>query len=182
MMPTAVLLAVAQDETAEEQRLARANFWEFSQAVRGQGASCRGSRGSWPGRRGLWPSLRSGTHGCTFRYEAGPAGYGLYRQLTAMGHRCIVVATSMIPRKSGDRVKTNRRDAMQLARLLRRWLTEVWVPDEALRTVGNRPAQNGGYPGGPRATVLLDRQGTYASAGLFGQVMKTPMSPGLPRG
>jgi transposase len=52
-------------------------------------------------------------------YEPGPTGYGLYRQLTAMGHRCTVVATSMIPRKPGDRVKTNRRDAMQLARLLR---------------------------------------------------------------
>ena len=62
-----------------------------------------------------------------FCYEAGPTGYGLYRQLSEMGHRCTVVAPSMIPRKPGDRVKTNRRDAMQLARLLRAGeLTEVW--------------------------------------------------------
>ena len=71
-----------------------------------------------------------------FCYEAGPTGYGLYRQLTELGHRCTVVAPSMIPRKPGDRVKTNRRDAMQLARLLRAGeLTEVWVPDEAHEAV-----------------------------------------------
>ena len=50
-------------------------------------------------------------------YEAGPTGYGLYRQLTAMGHACTVVAPSLIPTRPGDRVKTNRRDALQLARL-----------------------------------------------------------------
>lgn len=49
-----------------------------------------------------------------FCYEAGPTGYGLYRQIVSMGHECTVVAPSMIPRKPGDRVKTNRRDA-------RRW-------------------------------------------------------------
>src|SRR5689334_8212197 len=49
-----------------------------------------------------------------FCYEAGPTGYGLYRQLTALGHQCTVVAPSLIPRKPGDRVKTNRRDAVQL--------------------------------------------------------------------
>jgi transposase len=67
-----------------------------------------------------------------FCYEAGPTGYGLYRQLTKLGHRCSVVAPSLIPRKPGDRIKTNRRDAQQLARMLRAGeLTEVWVPDEA---------------------------------------------------
>ena len=67
-----------------------------------------------------------------FCYEAGPTGYGLYRQLTALGHDCIVVAPSLIPRKPGVRVKTNRRDAISLARLLRAGeLTPVWVPDEA---------------------------------------------------
>ena len=67
-----------------------------------------------------------------FCYEAGPTGYGLYRQLTKLGHSCSVVAPSLIPRKPGDRVKTNRRDALQLARLLRAdELTAVWVPDEA---------------------------------------------------
>ena len=67
----------------------------------------------------------------TFCYEAGPTGYGLYRQIKSLGHECIVVAPSLIPRKPGDRVKTNRRDAVSLARLLRAGeLTAVWVPDE----------------------------------------------------
>ena len=66
-----------------------------------------------------------------FCCEAGPTGYGWHRQLTAMGHRCTVVAPSLIPRKPGDRLKTNRRDALQLARLLRAGeLTVVWVSDE----------------------------------------------------
>ena len=54
-----------------------------------------------------------------FSYEAGPCGYGLYRYLTRKGFGCHVVAPSLIPRKPGDRVKTDRRDAMTLARLLR---------------------------------------------------------------
>ena len=54
-----------------------------------------------------------------FCYEAGPTGYGLYRLIVALGHACTVVAPSLIPRKPGDRVKTNRRDATTLARLLR---------------------------------------------------------------
>ena len=67
----------------------------------------------------------------TFCYEAGPTGYGLYRLIKGLGHDCIVVAPSLIPKKAGDRVKTNRRDAQDLARLLRAGeLTAVWVPDE----------------------------------------------------
>ena len=70
-------------------------------------------------------------------YEAGPTGYGLYRQVVALGHACTVVAPSLIPRKPGDRVKTNRRDAVTLARLHRAGeLTAVWIPDpthEAMR-------------------------------------------------
>jgi transposase len=73
----------------------------------------------------------------TFCYEAGPTGYGLYRQLTELGHDCIVAAPSLIPSKPGDRVKTNRRDALSLAKQLRAGdLTAVWVPDprhEAMR-------------------------------------------------
>ena len=73
----------------------------------------------------------------TFAYEAGPTGYGLYRQIKNLGHDCIVVAPSLIPHKPGDRVKTNRRDALSLARQLRAGdLTAVWVPDphhEAVR-------------------------------------------------
>ena len=65
-------------------------------------------------------------------YEAGPCGYGLYRQIIDAGHQCMVVAPSSIPVKSGERVKTDRRDAMKLARLLRAGeLTAVWVPDPA---------------------------------------------------
>jgi transposase len=73
----------------------------------------------------------------TFCYEAGPTGYGLYRQIRSLGHACVVVAPSLIPKKPGDRVKTNRRDAVSLARQLRAGeLTAVWVPDprhEAMR-------------------------------------------------
>ncbi|ACA15740.1 transposase IS116/IS110/IS902 family protein [Methylobacterium sp. 4-46] len=66
-----------------------------------------------------------------FCYEAGPTGYGLHRLITELGHSCSVVAPSLIPRKPGDRVKTNRRDAVALAKLLRAGeLTAVWVPDE----------------------------------------------------
>jgi transposase len=68
----------------------------------------------------------------SFCYEAGPCGYGLHRQLTELGHDCMVVAPSLIPIKAGDRVKTDRRDAMMLAKLHRAGeLTSVWVPDNA---------------------------------------------------
>src|SRR3954467_10029644 len=71
-----------------------------------------------------------------FCYEAGPTGYGLYRQILALGHACAVVAPSLIPRRPGDRVKTNRRDSLSLARLLRAAeLTAVWVPDETHEAV-----------------------------------------------
>ena len=73
----------------------------------------------------------------SFCYEAGPCGYGIHRQLRALGWDCQVVAPSLIPKKAGDRVKTDRRDALSLARLHRAGeLTAVWVPDgaqEALR-------------------------------------------------
>ena len=64
-----------------------------------------------------------------FAYEAGPCGYGLSRQIIASGHACEVVAPALIPRKAGERVKTDRRDALGLARLSRAGeLTAVWVP------------------------------------------------------
>jgi len=73
----------------------------------------------------------------SFCYEAGPTGYGLYRQITGLGHDCIVVAPSLIPKKAGDRVKTNRRDALCMVTQFRAGeLTAVWVPDprhEAMR-------------------------------------------------
>jgi transposase len=70
-------------------------------------------------------------------YEAGPTGYGLYRQIQELGHDCMVVAPALIPQRPGERVKTNRRDAVTLARLHRAGeLAGVWVPDarhEAIR-------------------------------------------------
>jgi hypothetical protein len=72
-----------------------------------------------------------------FCYEAGPCGYGIQRRLSTQGHECIVVAPSLIPKRAGDRVKTDRRDAASLAKLHRAGeLTAVWVPDarhEAMR-------------------------------------------------
>jgi len=70
-------------------------------------------------------------------YEAGPCGYGLVRQLTARGYRCEVAAVAKMPRRPGERIKTDRRDALTLARYLRAGeLTPVAVPDtcdEAMR-------------------------------------------------
>jgi transposase len=65
-------------------------------------------------------------------YEAGPTGFVLFWQLTQLGVDCAVVAPSLVPKKPGDRVKTDRRDALKLARSHRSGdLTAVWVPDEA---------------------------------------------------
>jgi transposase len=76
-------------------------------------------------------TLRKGDATLLFCYEAGPCGYGLYRQLLGLGQACQVVAPSLTPKKPGDRVKTDRRDSMTLARLLRAGeLTAIWVPDE----------------------------------------------------
>src|ERR1700682_6448219 len=70
-------------------------------------------------------------------YEAGPPGYVVCWELTALGVKCEVVAPTLVPVKAGDRVKTDRRDALKLARSYRAGdLTPVWVPDaahEALR-------------------------------------------------
>jgi transposase len=69
-------------------------------------------------------------------YEAGPSGYDLYRQLTALGVPCQVMAPALTPRKPGERIKTNRRDAAKLVRLFRAGeLTPIRVPDEAQEAV-----------------------------------------------
>ncbi len=66
-----------------------------------------------------------------FCYEAGPCGYVLHRQIVESGHDCEVVAPSRIPKRPGDRIKTDRRDALKLASLLRAGeLTGIWIPDE----------------------------------------------------
>jgi transposase len=81
--------------------------------------------------RKLVSKLEDPGHSLSFCYEAGPCGYGVYRQLQGLGHSCTVVAPSLIPRKPGDRIKTDRRDASSLARLHRSGdLTPVWAPDE----------------------------------------------------
>jgi transposase len=70
-------------------------------------------------------------------YEAGPTGYGLQRELARRGYDCQVIAPSLIPRRAGDRVKTDRRDCLRLAELARAGeLRAVWIPDpsdEAMR-------------------------------------------------
>lgn len=85
----------------------------------------------------LVKQLTKGGATLSFCYEAGPCGYVLHRQLLTLGQACQVVAPSLIPKKAGDRVKTDRRDSIMLARLLRAGeLTSIWIPDgmqEALR-------------------------------------------------
>lgn len=80
----------------------------------------------------LAAKLAHGGRDLRFCYEAGPCGYGIHRQLSAAGYGCVVVAPSLIPRKPGERIKTDRRDAINLAKLHRAGeLTAVWVPDQA---------------------------------------------------
>jgi len=75
---------------------------------------------------------QAGSGPIKFCYEAGPCGYGVHRTLTRTGEDCMVVAPSMIPRKSGERQKNDERDAASLAVLHRGGLlTAVWVPDAA---------------------------------------------------
>jgi len=107
----------------------------------------------------------------TFCYEAGPTGYELHRQIKVLGHECIVVAPSLIPKKPGDRVKTNRRDAVSLAKLLRAGeLTAVWVPDcrhEAVRdlTRGRDTAVIDLRSKRQQLSAFLLRQGRWYPAG-----------------
>jgi len=81
--------------------------------------------------------LQSKASRLVFAYEAGPCGYVLHRHLTSKGLECQVVAPSLIPKRPGDKVKNDRRDALEIARLLRSGdLTPVYVPsveDEAIR-------------------------------------------------
>lgn len=96
--------------------------------------------------RKLVGRLDDGKMDLRFCYEAGPCGYGLYRQLTMMGYDCSVVAPSLSPRRPGERIKTDRRDALTLARQHRSGdLVAVWVPDEdptdrVSGVCGRRPA------------------------------------------
>jgi transposase len=82
-------------------------------------------------------ALRAPDRQLHFVYEAGPCGFGIYRHLTQRGEDCVVVSPSMVPKRSGDRVKTDRRDSLTLARLHRAGeLRAIYVPndaDEAMR-------------------------------------------------
>src|SRR2546426_5725458 len=76
-------------------------------------------------------ALRAPDRRLHFVYEAGPCGFGIYRHLTKRGEDCVVVSPSMIPKRSGDRVKTDRRDSQMLARLHRAGeLRAIYVPDD----------------------------------------------------
>ena len=96
-----------------------------------------------------------------FIYEAGPCGYWIYRLLTSLGHCCYIVAPSLIPKKSGDRVKTDKRDAAKLALLFKaETLTAIYVPeaeDEAIRDLSRA-----------RETAMKDlKDAKYQLKGLF---------------
>jgi len=79
----------------------------------------------------LLRKMMSGGGIVRFAYEAGPGGYTLYRQLREKGYECMVVAPSLIPRRSGERVKTDKRDALMIARLYRAGeLTGIYVPEK----------------------------------------------------
>jgi transposase len=100
-----------------------------------------------------------------FVYEAGPCGYEIYRHLTSQGFCCDVVAPSMTPKRSGDRIKTDRRDAVTLARLYRAGeLTPVYIPredDEAMRDLirSREDAVNATRKARQRLSAFLLRHG-----------------------
>jgi transposase len=93
----------------------------------------------------LIKQLRKDGAQLSFCYEAGPCGYGLHRQLSDLGWECQVVAPSLIPKKAGDRVKTDRRDAVSLARLHRAGGPEAFAAASQTTAVG--------VPVAPRPTL-----------------------------
>jgi hypothetical protein len=96
-------------------------------------------------------------------YEAEPTGYGLYRQLCALGDKCLVVAPSLIPTRPGMQIRTDRRDAVALASLLRSGeLSAVWVPNEtheAMRDLSRARGAFGFAAGTSTSSVVLLRHG-----------------------
>src|ERR1700688_117141 len=107
-----------------------------------------------------------------FCYEAGPTGYALYWQLTRMGAKCEVVAPTLVPVKAGDRVKTDRRGGVEMARNYRAGeLTAVWVPDaahEALRDLvrAREAAKKDQLRARHRLSKFLLRHGRRPPAGM----------------
>ena len=110
-------------------------------------------------------ALRAPDRRLHFVYEAGPCGFGIYRHLTDRGEDCVVVSPSMIPKRSGDRVKTDRRDSQMLARLHRAGeLRAIYVPDdtdEAMRDLvrAREDAVGVGTQAKYRLKAFLLRQG-----------------------
>src|SRR5438309_1981137 len=110
-------------------------------------------------------ALRAPNRRLHFVYEAGPCGFGIYRHLTKRGEHCVVVSPSMVPKRSGDRVKTDRRDSLALARLHRAGeLRPIYVPDdadEAMRDLvrAREDAVVGGTQAKYRLKAFLLRQG-----------------------
>jgi transposase len=114
---------------------------------------------------------RLGTKQLRVCYEAGPTGYALYWQLAELGVACEVIAPTLIPKKPGERVKTDRRDAVKLARCFRAGeLTPVWVPDrahEALRDLvrAREAAKSDHHRARQRLGKFLLRQGRRPPGG-----------------
>jgi transposase len=119
-------------------------------------------------------ALRAPDRRLHFVYEAGPCGFGIYRHLTGRGEDCVVVSPSMIPKRSGDRVKTDRRDSQLLARRHRAGeLRASSVPDdtdEAMRDVvrAREDAVVVGTPANYRLKAFLLRQGRPIRGGPAG--------------
>ncbi|SRR12610.1 transposase [Shigella sonnei] len=117
----------------------------------------------------LCKRLRSKSSQVSIVYEAGPCGYGLYRRLVKSGFDCMVCAPSLIPKKPGERVKTDRRDAIRLVRSLRAGdLSAVYVPgieDEAFRDLARA-----------WASARLKEAGLLASTGSTGDSYDNAMA------
>lgn len=116
-------------------------------------------------------------------YEAGPTGYGLYRELTGHGYPCQVIAPSLTPHRGGDRIKNDRRDCLRLAELSRAGeLTAIWIPDaahEALRNLWRAPRRRGEHATqGPSTTEGIP---AAPRTRLSGQDGLEPHAPALDR-
>jgi len=114
--------------------------------------------------------LRAPDRVLRFVYEAGPCGFGIHRYLTAQADDCVVVNPSSMPKRSGDRIKTDRREGEALARLHRAGeLTAIYIPtpgDEALRDLvrAREDAVGLSTPAKHRLKAFLLRQGRRSSA------------------
>ena len=120
-----------------------------------------------------------------FAYEAGPCGYWIYRHLTSLGYCCYVIAPSLIPKKSGDKVKTDRKDAIKLAKLLKSEdLTPIYVPepeDEAVRDLARAREQRMSRQGKHYNLIIIAiaREMIAYIWAIAKEVVLTPVNPTL---